>query len=743
MSSTNNIECFYDYVIDKVLTERSISLSEITQETILSNLYDIFQNKISVSTILERIKERIALIQPAAHEDQINNAIPAVEEQASSEGMNLLVNQESNNENPIAVAVDDDMKDGKSVDMVTDQADQTSLFNDQMIIIPPENVPIDSVPAVNSEIMKITSSDGTEFVDLRDKVTPPLLSLSFPFSDAPIVTETVVLNPTEIGEPANLSMDPSVYQPKLSLNLPPEEEKVEDMNAEKAAVDLTVMEISETIQMSQHDFKPVSVPIPMDEPVSMEVDMEGGYFKDETIHNDQSSVLNQGTSSIPLQQDDAVVTLESGQLSQSQENIPATQESLSTMEVGGSQEEEGGNSMNAALIASRDSMFMTDDQPKRKKRKQRSAPTEEPIEVVHPYQTRKKGKSDGDVWTKYYEQLKVYYLKNNNCDVPVDFEVKVGTENGETLQLGIWLQQEKEKMNVYSAANPERHHLLTVWLSGIPVPSTSSTSIPATATAVSREVTGKQELSPSKGKRGRRAKAVQNEEETNIPKSSPPPPPNSLSASPLPIPSPTTKTNHEKHNSVVSSKSRGLTKSFETAQKEKQPSAGNSVNESSSTLLTPTKSSSAPNIQSLTSKNRIKSPSKPKASDNDSDTHFQQLLDKRQELLLEKAKKKYSEAPDGISMNSVNDKMIAFEYKKNNLFYIGLGKVKQVDLIDISGDNKKLTVVQKYMLSDPSNIEDSVAQETEELMQVAPEKIFSLKGSWVVFYLDPGNLFLD
>jgi hypothetical protein len=192
MSSTNNIESFYDYVIDKVLTERSIPLSEITEEMILSNLYDIFQKKISVSTIFERIKERIASIQPVTHEAQSSHAIPAVEEQASSEGMNLIINPEPSHEDPIVTAIDDDMKDGKPVDMVADQADQTFLFNDQMIIIPPENVPNGSAPVINSEIMKIASSDGTEFLDLRDKVTPPLLSLSFPSSDAPIVTETVV-----------------------------------------------------------------------------------------------------------------------------------------------------------------------------------------------------------------------------------------------------------------------------------------------------------------------------------------------------------------------------------------------------------------------------------------------------------------------------------------------------------------------------------------------------------------------
>jgi hypothetical protein len=366
--------------------------------------------------------------------------------------------------------------------------------------------------------------------------------------------------------------------------------------------------------------------------------------------------------------------VEPSQHFQPEENIPLTQESLSAMGVIAPQEEGGAMSMNAALIASHDSVFLTTDLPMRKKRKQRPPTAEEPNEVEHPYQTRKKGKSDGDIWTKYYEQLKVYSLKNNNCDVPVDFEVKVGTaDHEETLQLGIWLQQQKEKMYYYATVNPERHHLLTVWFSGIPVPSSFSTSIPATAGAViSREVIGKQEVSPSKGRRG--------------PKSPPPPPPNSLSAAPLPIPSPTTKTNP--------------------------------ANESSSTLSSPTKSSSVPNIQPLTSKKRNKSQSKPKASDNDSDSRFLQLLEKRQEL-FGKAKKKYSEAPDGSSVNSVNDKMIAFEYKKNNLFYIGLGKVKQVDLIDMSGDNKKLTVVQKYTISNPSNIEEAVQMSQHDCKPVS------------------------
>jgi hypothetical protein len=518
------------------------------------------------------------------------------------------------------------------------------------------------------------------------------------------------------------------------------------MNAEKAAVDSTAMESTETFQMSQNDFKPMSVSIPMEE-VSTEVAMEGGYFKDEgddANNNNQSTVLEQGTSSFPLQQSDTVVTLELGKQSQPSEGIPLTQESLSAMEVSGSQGKGEAMSMNAALIASRDSMFLTNDQPKQKKRKQRPSSAAEPIELEHPYQTRKKGKSDGDVWMKYYDQLKVYYLKNNNCDIPVDVEVKVGTsDNEETLQLGIWLQQEKGKMYYYSAANPERHRLLTVWLAGNPL-STSFTSLSAIsppAAVVSSEAIGKQEFSPSKGRRGRRAKPVQNEEETNIPKSPPPPPPNSLSASPLPIPSPTTRASHEKHNSLASSKSRGLTKSFEVAQKEKQQSADNSVNESSSALLTPKESSEAPIAPPpLSSKNMTRSPVKGSA-DKDSTKNYQQLL-KKQEL-LSKAKKQFEEAPDGQSASSIlpssNTSLVAFEYKKNNLFYIGLGKVKKVDLVDLSGNNKKLTVVQKFLLSNPSNIEEAVLRETEELIQVTEKDITTYSnGKQVVFYHDLG-----
>jgi hypothetical protein len=659
MSSTCNIECFYDYVIDKILSERSISLTEITEEMILSHLYDIFQKKISVSTIFERIKERIALIQPVTHEDQSNNAIPAVEEQASSEGMNLIVNQEPSNENPMATAVDDDMKDRKYVDMI---ANETNL--------------------------------------------------------TPLVTETVVMNPNEIGEPANLDADPSVYQPKLSLNLPPEEETMED----KAHVDSTAMEPTETIQMSQHDCKPVSVPISMGDAVTMEIDMEGGYFKDETNNNDQLSDLNQATSSIPLHHKDTVVTVEPSQLSQPSENIQLTQASVSTVALIGSQAE-GGISKNADLVASHNSMFLTNDQPKRKKRKTHSAP-ESALELVHPYQTRKQGKTDGDTWTKYYEQLKVYYLKNNNCDVPVDFEVKIRTsDNEETLQLGIWLQQEKEKMGYYSAANPERQHLLTVWLSGNPLRS-SSTSTAATAAIVSSKVIGKQEFSPSKGKRGRPPKAVPVEKETDIPKSSPPPPPNSVSPSLLPTPSPSNNVNL-KNTTVATATDR--TESFEAADKETQ-NGEHLVSEFSSTLLFPAKDSSDPTIEPLSSKDANNSPSKP-TSDNDSESYFQQLLDKRQEL-LENRKKRSEEAANGYI-----GKLVAFEYRKNNLFYLGLGKVKQVNL---SAEHKKLTVVQKCMVSTPSNIEEAVVQETEELMEVDPRKIFSSKANWIVFHFQIG-----
>jgi hypothetical protein len=206
-------------------------------------------------------------------------------------------------------------------------------------------------------------------------------------------------------------------------------------------------------------------------------------------------------------------------------------------------------------------------------------------------------------------------------------------------QLGIWLQQEKGKMYYYSAANPKRHHLLTVWLSG------NSLSSSSPSTAISLEAVAKPEVSTA---------------------------------------------------------------------------------------------TAPPTFEPLSTKSITFEVS----SNTDSVQDFQQLLDERKELLLKTAKKKLDEAPAGVAVNSATSfigKMIAFEYKKNSVFYIGLGTVKQMDVVSGVGGNRKFTVVQKYVLSNLSNIEEAVAQETEGLMLVDPGKIFSVKGNWLVFYLDPGN----
>jgi hypothetical protein len=88
-----------------------------------------------------------------------------------------------------------------------------------------------------------------------------------------------------------------------------------------------------------------------------------------------------------------------------------------------------------------------------------------------------------------------------------------------------------------------------------------------------------------------------------------------------------------------------------------------------------------------------------------------------------------------MNNNNIVDKLICFEYQKKLLYHIGIGKI-----IESSGDNKKSILVQRYLISNPSKPNEATFVKGQDMIEVAPLKVFArnialVKGNLIAFIL--------
>jgi hypothetical protein len=96
MDSKNFYEHFYNYVIDKIINDRHILLSEITQDMILSTVFEILQREFVVSDIFERIRSRIATKPPESSQTEIQQASSSTSKDVTEECPTMSAEKESN-----------------------------------------------------------------------------------------------------------------------------------------------------------------------------------------------------------------------------------------------------------------------------------------------------------------------------------------------------------------------------------------------------------------------------------------------------------------------------------------------------------------------------------------------------------------------------------------------------------------------------------------------------------------------
>jgi hypothetical protein len=75
--------------------------------------------------------------------------------------------------------------------------------------------------------------------------------------------------------------------------------------------------------------------------------------------------------------------------------------------------------------------------------------------------------------------------------------------------------------------------------------------------------------------------------------------------------------------------------------------------------------------------------------------------------------------------------VVAFEYEKDFLYYIGLGRVIKY----VTKNNTKMAVLQKFIVCQPENPLKSVVEETNETVTIAEGKIFKNKSKIIQFAL--------
>jgi hypothetical protein len=79
--------------------------------------------------------------------------------------------------------------------------------------------------------------------------------------------------------------------------------------------------------------------------------------------------------------------------------------------------------------------------------------------------------------------------------------------------------------------------------------------------------------------------------------------------------------------------------------------------------------------------------------------------------------------------NSVH--LIAFEYEKGFLHYIGLGRV----IKSVVKDNMIMVILQKFIVCEPENLRESLVEETNETATIHESKIFKSNCKFIQFFL--------
>jgi hypothetical protein len=315
MNSPEALTNFFDYIIDNLHVERHISVSSMSVDTIVCHASEIIRKETSGAHILDRIKSRMT-VQPTGNSigDEENNPISFSDKETNTENYKIII---------------------------------PSDFK-------PEN------DSTDSAIIEILSSDRTDSIDLRDTCIQTALPLQ---SSNPLPDQTVSSKSTAPVDHAKINMNLSTDSHSSNAKSDDDHSMINNANFPSSPLaSLDGISLSQLAELVDCQNIIGSAEIGDNDPVCI-VTCD---FKDEANNNDQFTVLDQGTFSIPLQQNDAVVILELHKQSQPLEGIPLTQENPFAMEVIGSQEEERALSMTAALIASRDSMFPTNEQPKRR-----------------------------------------------------------------------------------------------------------------------------------------------------------------------------------------------------------------------------------------------------------------------------------------------------------------------------------------------------------------------------------------
>jgi hypothetical protein len=173
MDPNNFFENFYNYVIDKIITDRHILLPEITQDMILSTVFQTLQREFVVSDFFERIKRRIA----ANHLESSQT-----ETQQTSSSSNKDVNEECHTESAEKEPIE--VQTAREVSSVISTSERSFPLPEKKIVLS------DSFPGWDgsTEIQPILGRKRTRSETKEAPLPPETIPRPVPVSASPLVS---------------------------------------------------------------------------------------------------------------------------------------------------------------------------------------------------------------------------------------------------------------------------------------------------------------------------------------------------------------------------------------------------------------------------------------------------------------------------------------------------------------------------------------------------------------------------